>query len=271
MSRVRLRVAIAIGLIALLALPAGPASAAKQKVKTAKFSVAISLLGPANGTTVVRYGASPDFAWRITLTGEPPARGSGRLEVSTSRSFAQSAVFRFDCGYSSGDCPTSYQWPNQTPYWYDQANSCSDVPPSGTNCSGLSTTLYWRVRYEPAGAKSYSSPVGVLQRSAPTDTKPPIVNTVVGSSPHGSNATVYFHAGDNSGLVRDIVELEDSAGNVVFGVRTEWNVVATGGTSYRYITLPLPLSVQAGTYKACVTVVDQNDNKATDCATYTIT
>ena len=92
-----------------------------------------------------------------------------------------------------------------------------------------------------------------------------------GTSAYGSNATVYFHAGDNSGLVRDIVQLYDSSGTVVYGVRTEWNSVATSGLSYQYITLPLPPSIQAGTYKDCVTVVDQNDNKATDCATYTIT
>jgi hypothetical protein len=270
-SRVRSRAAIAALALAVCVLVAGPASGANHKTRTAKFSVAIALLGPTNGTTVARYGASPTFSWKISLTGKPPARGSGRLEVSTSPSFNQSAVFRFDCGYTSGDCPSSYQWPNQTPFWYDQANSCSDVPPSGTNCGSLSTTLYWRVRYEPVGAKSYTSPVGVLQRSAPTDTRPPTVNALNGTSAYGSNATVYFHAGDNSGLVRDVVELYDSSGNVVFGVRTEWNTVPTSGQSYQYITLPLPPSIQAGTYKSCVTVVDQNDNRATDCAIYTIT
>ena len=131
-SLLRSRAVIGILVFAALALPALPASGAKQKAHTAKFSVAIALLGPTNNTTVARYGASPTFDWKITMTGRPPARGSGRLEVSTSPTFSQSAVFRFDCGYSPGDCPTSYQWPNQTPFWYDQANSCSDVPPVGS-------------------------------------------------------------------------------------------------------------------------------------------
>jgi hypothetical protein len=231
-------------------------------------NLAIQLVAPAGGTVVPRYGSSPVFAWRINARGLPTPKGSGRLEVSTTRSFAQEAIYRFDCGYSPGDCVPHFQWPNTTPHWYDMANSCSDVPPVGL-CNGLSTTLYWRVRFQPVGGRSYTSPIGILQRSTPTDVTPPTAQAQPGTSAYGDPAQMLFWASDRSNVVRYVVELYNGDGKVVDGARTDWRTIA--GNYYTYVDLPLPTTVGPGAYKFCVTVLDQSDNSATDCAPYTIT
>ena len=259
-----------VGAFAALALAspaAGPAALAKRE--RAGGQVRVLLVAPANGTVVPRYGPSPLFRWLITETGPPTVRGSGRLEVSTSPTFTQSAIFSFVCGAGAGACPQEHRWPASQPYWYDLANSCSDVPPVGS-CGRLSRTLYWRVSYEWSGARSSSSPVGVLGRTLSPDRSPPAVTTVAGGSRLGGTAAVSFFVSDGSGIVRDIVELEAGA-RVVFGVRTAWTPVARSGRSYRYIVLPLPPTIGAGVYRVCVTAQDEADNRARDCAAYTIT
>jgi len=230
-------------------------------------NVAIQLVSPRSDSVVARYGPSPMFTWRISARGLPPPRGSGRLEVSTTRSFAQEAVYRFDCGYSPGDCVSHFRWPSGSPHWYDLANSCSDVPPEGS-CGRLSTTLYWRVRFQPVGGRSYTSPIGILERSSPTDRTRPTVRAEAGSSDYGGPARMLFWAGDRSNVVRYVVQLYDSAGKMVFGARTDWRRIT--GNYYTYVDLPLPASVGPGSYKFCVTVIDQSDNDKTDCAPYAI-
>src|SRR5262249_28474129 len=187
---------VAAGLLAVVAALAAAGASVEAK---AIPGLSIELVSPARGSAVPRYGASPVFTWRISARGLPPPKGSGRLEVSTTRSFAQEAVYRFDCGYSPGDCVPHLQWPSSAPHWYDLANSCSDVPAVGSNCGSLSTTLYWRVRFEPVGARSYTSPIGVLRRSAPTDTTPPTAKAESGSSQYGGPAPLLLLAGDPSG------------------------------------------------------------------------
>jgi hypothetical protein len=243
------------------------AVAGSQEAKTIP-NVSIQLVSPASGATIPRYGASPVFAWRLYAHGLPTPKGSGRLEVSTTRSFTQEAIYRFDCGYSPGDCVAHFQWPNSSPHWYDMANSCSDVPPEGSNCGSLSTTLYWRVRFQPVGARSYTSPIGILQRSAPTDTTPPTAQAQSGSSVYGGPARMLFWAGDKSGVVRYVVQLYDGS-TMVFGARTDWQSIVS--PYYTYVDLPLPPTVEPGSYRFCVTVIDQSDNSTTDCAPYSIT
>ena len=55
----------------------------------------------------------------------------------------------------------------------------------------------------------------------------------------------------------------------MFGARTDWRPGV--GPYYTYVDLPLPVSVGPGTYRFCVTVIDQADNQTTDCAPYSIT
>jgi hypothetical protein len=262
-----LAVLAVLAAVALVPTAAAPAAGASRQA--AGVSVRVLLVSPAGGTIVPRYGPSPLFRWRITESGRAPARGSGRLEVSTSPTFAQSAIYSFDCAAAAGGCPQAHRWPGTQPYWYDLANSCSDVPAVGS-CRTLSRVLYWRVRYEPAGAASATSPVGVLERAVSSDRTPPAVKTVAGNSRVGATAAVEFLVSDGSGVVRDIVELESGA-SVVFGVRTAWTTVARTRQSFRFIVLPLPPTIGAGVYRVCVTAQDQADNRATDCAPYTIT
>jgi hypothetical protein len=230
--------------------------------------IAITLLGPTAGTVTPRYGPSPAFSWLINASGKAPLHGSGRLEVSTTASFAQMATWRFDCGYSPGDCVMHHQWPAVAPYWYDQANSCDDVPPVGS-CNTLSKLLYWRVRYQPVGGKSWSSRTGIVRRSISSDTTAPKVQADPGSAQYGAPARVLFWVDDDSGVTRDIVQIYDG-GKVIFGMRTEWNDVNTDDLSYRYLDLPLPTTIEPGTYRWCLTAQDRADNRATDCALYTI-
>ena len=110
----------------------------------------------------------------------------------------------------------------------------------------------------------------MLERAVSADRARPLVTTVPGSSRFGGTAAVTFFVSDASGSVRDIVELEAGA-RVVFGVRTAWTAVARVRRSYRSIVLPLPPTIGAGRYRVCVTAQDQADNRATSCATYTIT
>jgi hypothetical protein len=229
-------------------------------------NISIRLLAPISGTIVPRYGASPYFTWLITAHGQPPPKGSGRLEVSTTPTFSQEAILRFDCGYNPGDCVPHFQWPDSTPHWYDMANSCSDVPPVG-NCLGVSKQLYWRVRFQPVGGRSYSSSIGVLQRSLSPDSVAPSVRAEGGSSDYGGPARMLFWAGDNTGLTRYVVQLYDGT-KMVFGARTDWR--SGVGPYYTYVDLPIPPSVKPGGYRFCVTVIDQADNKKTDCAPYSI-
>jgi hypothetical protein len=261
----RLRRAAVSGALAVLA--AFGAAAGSQEAKTIP-SLSIQLVAPGPSTVVPRYGTSPVFTWKIDAHGLPTPKGSGRLELSTTRSFAQEAVYRFDCGYSAGDCVPHFRWPNVSPHWYDMANACSDVPPEGTGCGSLSTVLYWRVRFEPVGGRSYTSPIGVLSRSAPASTAPPTAKAEGGSSDYGGPARMLFWASDPSNLVRYVVQLYDGT-KMVFGARTDWRTIS--GNYYTYVDLPLPPSVGPGAYKFCVTVIDQSDNDATDCAPYSIT
>jgi hypothetical protein len=207
------------------------------------------------------------FRWRISAPGGALLHGSGRLEVSTTPTFTQEAIMRFDCGYSPGDCVAHYRWGTTEPHWYDMANSCSDVPPVG-NCNGISRTLYWRVRFEPVGGRSYSSPVGVLARAMSTDTVPPQTQAEPGTSPYGQPARVFFWVQEASGTARYVIQLYNGS-KVIYGARTDWQHAV--GHFETYVDLPIPATIRAGLYHFCVTVVDQADLKASDCAPFAIT
>lgn len=263
----RRRLALALLAAAAVAAPAGGSSTTKPRLKP--IHIAITLLSPVTAAVVPRYGPSPVFDWLIKSTSAAPLHGSGRLEVSTTSDFAQSAIWRFECGYSAGDCIQHHQWLATSPYWYDEANSCDDVPAVG-KCGALSKTLFWRVRYQPVGGKSWSSPTGRLQRSVTSDSTRPKVQAENGSAAYGVAARVLFWVSDDSGTTRDIVQIYDG-GQVVFGMRTQWDSVNHTSLSYRYLDLPLPASIEPGTYRWCLTAQDQSDNRGTDCATYTIT
>jgi hypothetical protein len=240
----------------------GPADA------TAKVPrISIALVSPAGGSSLDRYAASPVFRWQIQTGGSAKLYGSGRLEVSTTPTFSKRVTARFDCGYSPGDCMTQFHWGDQRPFWYDQADPCSDIPADG-NCGVPAPSLYWRVRYQPVGGKSWSSPIGVMHFASPSDTTPPAANALPSTSAYGAPAVFHFKASDNRETVRDEVQLY-AGGTAIFGARTEWDQV--GSTPERLMYQPLPTTIQAGTYKWCLTVFDLADNQDTDCSTYTIT
>ena len=72
---------------ALLAAAAALAVAAGSGEAKAIPNLSIQLISPTPGSVIPRYGASPSFTWRISARGLPPPKGSGRLEVSTTRAF----------------------------------------------------------------------------------------------------------------------------------------------------------------------------------------
>jgi hypothetical protein len=259
--------ALALLVAVALTSAAGPASGAKTRPKISAPKITIQLVSPAVGTVVPRYGGSPMFHWTIATMGLAPLHGSGRLEVSTSPTFDQMATARFDCGYSQGDCMTRFQWNNGSPHWYDLANSCADVPPVG-DCSSPSRVLYWRVRYQPVGGRSYTSPTWMLRRATSPDTVAPVANADPGSAPYGQLARVTYSVDDGGGATRFVAELYDGS-TVVFGARTDWNPAR--GFYKSFWDLPLPADVGPGTYRWCFTVSDLADNSDTDCAPYTIT
>jgi hypothetical protein len=252
----------ALAAVALCALVSSAAPAATRKAPR----ISIVLGAPGAGTLVARYGASPVFHWQIETPSGTTPWGSGRLEVSTTRTLAKEVVERFNCGYEPGDCPTQFQWKDVWPYWYDQSDPCSSIPAVG-NCATPPPFLYWRVRFEPVGGRSYSSRVVTLRRPAPTDIQPPTANAIAGTSVYGATARFYFYATDNSGVTRNEIELYDGS-QVVYGARTRWDTSDT--TTERYMDVSLPTTVDPGAYRWCLTLFDYADNQATDCASYTV-
>ncbi len=253
-------------LIALLAI-AVPAGGAAAKTNPKAVHISVTLGAPAGGTQIRWYGASPVFQWQLKSS-NPKQQGTIWLEVSNTPAFNQEVLQQFDCGYTPGPCTSSYQWKNQQPYWYDLADSCSDLPPSGT-CAGPTTTFYWRVRFEPNGtANKISSAIGSFSRAAPADTRPPSATAVKGSSPYGSPTRFYYDASDRSGVTRMELELYDGT-TVVYGARGQWD--RSGDDDERYVDVPLPTAVGPGSYRWCITVYDYSGNHDTDCAPYTIT
>ena len=91
--------------LALVATAAGPAAVTSRQSGAA--AVRIQLVSPANGTVVPRYGPSPLFRWRITEAGAAPARGESgpASKVSTSPSFAQSAIYKLRLRRRGGPLP----------------------------------------------------------------------------------------------------------------------------------------------------------------------
>jgi hypothetical protein len=102
----------------------------------------------------------------------------------------------------------------------------------------------------------------------PNDGRAPTARAEGGSSKHGHPARMLFRAGDDSGITRYVVQFYDGR-KMVFGARTDWRRGV--GPSSTYVDLPLPASVGPGSYRFCVTVIDQADNQTTGCARYSIT
>jgi hypothetical protein len=259
-----------LGLVALVALllPAGIAEGrAKPKPRAKPVKISVTLAAPASGVLVPWYGASPRFQWQMKSS-NPKQQGTIWLEVSTTPAFTQEVLQQFDCGYTPVPCTSSYQWKNTQPYWYDLADSCADLPPSGS-CASPTRVFYWRVRFEPNGtAKKISSPVQSFRRTPPTDTKAPVANAVQGTAAYGAPTRFYYYARDNSGVTRMELELYNGR-NVVYGARGDWD--SSHDLNERYIDVVLPTAIQIGSYTWCVTVYDYSGNDARDCAPYTIT
>ena len=259
-----------IGLLvfAVLLLPAGVAEGqAKAKPRPKPVRISVTLGAPTSGVVVPWYGASPLFQWQVKSS-NPKQEGTIWLEVSTTPAFTQEVLRQFDCGYTPGPCTSSFRWKNAQPYWYDLADSCADLPPSG-NCSNPMAVFYWRVRFEPAGtAKKISSPVQSFRRTRPADRRPPVAKAVQGSAAYGATTRFYYYAHDTSGVTRTELELYDGS-TVVYGARDDWD--SSNDSNERYIDVVLPTEVAAGSYSWCVTVSDYSGNDATDCAPYAIT
>jgi hypothetical protein len=254
--------------LAVLMVPAGIAEArTKPKAKPKPVKISVTLTGPAAGVLVPWYGASPVFQWQVKSS-NPRQQGTIWLEVSTTRAFGQEVLQQFDCGYTPGPCASTYRWKNSQPYWYDLADSCADLPPSGS-CASPTSVFYWRVRFEPAGtAKKISSPVQSFRRTPPTDRRAPVAKAVAGNASYGTPTRFYYYAHDNSGVTRTELELYDGD-TVVYGARGNWD--RSNDSNERYIAVVLPTAVQAGSYRWCVTVSDYSGNDTTGCAPYTIT
>ncbi len=255
-----------VGIVALVGLLL-TAGVAEGKAKPKPVRISVTLAGPTSGVLVPWYGASPLFQWQLKSS-NPKQEGTIWLEVSTTPTFAQEVLQQFDCGYVPGPCTSSYRWKNGRPYWYDLADSCADLPPSG-NCANPRAVFYWRVRFEPAGtARKISSAVESFRRTRPADTRPPVARAVQGSAAYGETTRFYYYAHDNSGVTRTELELYDGS-TVVYGARGGWD--SSNDSNERYIDVVLPTAVSAGSYSWCVTVYDYSGNDATDCAPYAIT
>jgi hypothetical protein len=210
----------------------------------------ITLLAPANGASVVSSATSrPTFSWKLDFP--EPQQGRIIWEIAADRGFSKDAETLSEFCQTDVDC-----WTSVTPQeiW---------SPPRGH-------VWYWRVGFTSATVTVYSPTwsFSALASVGP-DRSAPHVLALPGSARRGSRAGVVARVADDRLFVRVAVTLVRS-GRIRFGEK--FNIASSRWT--RPVTFrmrsPLPRSLPAGRYSACITASDRAGNHAKSCARYVV-
>jgi len=231
---------------------------------TTAATVTITLLSPTSTSQVPRTKLSPLFTWQVSGLDAEPVNGIEELEVSTDPSFSGSAGQNFTC--TNGTCPGQYQW--NTAWWYTESDLCTYDPPPATGCSnGRSTSgvLYWRVSLLSHGAVEASA-TGSFSIFQPKDTTPPRVRVRPGVVKRGNIGWFTFEASDDSGPVREELDLYKGK-RLMLIAHHGWNVLPPTFVSWQ---VAVPLAIPDGTYTWCLTAFDQAGNHTKSCAGFTV-
>ena len=218
-------------------------------------SPAVSLLTPANGTTVVhtgQLGSAPAFGWRIDWAGAP----AGGPVVIVLRTASDPALTlnaienTFSCRVRDVNCTTSFR-PNRV----------------------YSGAYYWRVSVRGAvqAASETWSFTGVRRGGAPTgpDRAKPRVLALTGIAQRGQTPFFTARVGDDSGVARARATLMRKGHEVARG-SAAFRPVTWAHKQTLYARRPLPRGIARGAYMLCVTAWDRAGNSARDCATYRV-
>jgi hypothetical protein len=252
-------------LFLLLALAALVACATAAAGGRAVAAGTITLIGPTGGSQVARTNLSPVFKWQVAGLDAGNANSIEMLQVSTDPSFRLGgAVQNFSC--TNGVCPGQYQW--NTSYWYLESDMCAYHPPQSTNCSKGVTVggkFYWRVSIV-SGPDKVFSPTWSFTVLPPKDKTAPFVGVEPGSAKRGSIAQFKFDAWDQTGPIREELDLYKN-NRLVLRSRHGWGVLPPDV----YFTVQLPANISPGNYTWCMTAFDQAGNKKKSCAAYVVT
>jgi hypothetical protein len=231
--------------VASLALAS--AAGAAVSVRADGTAPQITLLAPANETTVPSDANTfPTFRWRVDWT-QPPTSGVVvySFKLASDPSLTQNVtVVNQTCPFDNLSC-----WTSVTPHQV------------------FSGTYYWQVSVvSPVQA---SSPVWLFAGAKPVDRTPPRVRVLPGAAVRGKTAFFSARVSDDSGEVRMRAELSYQGHPVVGGdfgfVKVDWTQLQQFWSKH-----PLSRSLPAGMYKSCLTAWDRAGNSARNCAAYRV-
>jgi hypothetical protein len=215
----------------------------------------ISLLTPANGTTIVHtgeLGSAPTFGWRIDWR-DAPAGGSVVIVLRTASDpdLTVNAVENtFSCRVRDVNCTTSFR-PNRV----------------------YAGRYYWRVTVGGAvrAASDTWSFTGVKRGGGTTgpDRAKPRVRALAGTAKRGQTPFFAARVGDDSGVVRLRATLVHKGHEVARGAAA-FRPVAWAHKVTLYSRRTLSRAIARGAYMLCVTAWDRAGNAARDCAPYTV-
>jgi hypothetical protein len=210
----------------------------------------ITLLAPTDHASVVSSTTTrPTFSWRLDFP--EPQQGRIVWEIAADPGFSKDAETLSQFCQTDVNC-----WTSVTPQevW---------SPPRGH-------VWYWRVGFTSATVTVYSPTwsFGALS-SAGADRSAPHVQVLPGSARRGTRAGVVARVADDRLFVRANVDLIRSH-RVRFGQKfTIANSRWTHPVTFR-MRSPLPRTLPAGRYAACITASDRAGNHARSCARYVI-
>jgi hypothetical protein len=222
----------------------------------------VTLVGPANGTTVTLDGKhDTTFSWRVDFAQPQTGPTSITFMVSADPTFQGPHYTESRaCDTASPDCFTSTTL--QGTSWINAATGSAALP-------SRALTLYWRVSVVwQAGQLPVNSANGLLSGVPGIDKTPPRILVKSTTVKRGGRARVQFQLADDSGTVTAKARLLYHGRTLLSSARTFTDV---DWSNVYVFWFDVPRSgVPTGRYSACVRGTDMHGNSAQRCATVTI-
>jgi hypothetical protein len=234
----------------LVALAVAVAAFTLGKAESAAAAPTVTLLTPANGSTVtLKPNAYITYRWQVSWPDAPPQGVIATVwQLSTDPYLGPGQVVGNEsqtCSAQNYACWTTWTPPRVY------------GPPYGQ-------TFYWRVVFN-----GVSSPVGSFKVKLAPDLAKPRVRAYGGSARRGTTAHFLARVADDRGAVR-------------FRVTLEWHGLPVLARSFPFVesvwsapldfwsARPLPRRMRPGGYQFCIKAWDRAGNHARSCALYRI-